>query len=631
METPTVDLSASQVQSPTWEIRVNGTPNTKANLQRVTLGYGTAFSIATFIIHEDPDTGTFPAYNDAVEVDINGRNVLKGKIKGITSRISSGGLNKTFTVISNITTLTEKVVDSKTQSEFNKKDIEKKDRLNVAQILNQILGFIPVGAPTEDPGTVTVRDMTKLDAMQTVLNKVGNFKIFWNNTTNLPEVYRFGKGGDVTRQFEKGVNIGDSAITENRQSIVDKLTLIGSPIAIRTQQFVDTNLDRDENGVFKQSFTLTGKNIREIKVEGQFRDKPFVEFNGKLQILPEDMGIIALSTTNETAADINTTIADLNVELAIVKSNSQFETQSVLQRQAAKIEESILSEQGKLISLFPSWPFFPFAEIGNARRDIGFREAVTKIILAPLQFAIIGTSLEYDKPKDKVKIFLSNVPQIFFMETLGAFVPKERLGITGGGFGDVVSIRIRTRLEWQRGAVRVTFTEDGDCPQIIKGGGTVERTITDPQYQIIQNSVDIIPGFDNEAEILEIMQERADAEFEKLNRPTISGGITVLGDETIDLRSTVLVNSTKLDVVSITHDLARGFATTIALTNEPFIALTAFRSAPEQRRQRELEGGTQISFKFDEVEIDQDKTTQRQIQFQRRLEEAGVSFSSYQD
>lgn len=198
-ETPTVDTTESHVTKPTWEIRVNGSPNTAAILNSITLSYGSNFASAVFRVLGDPDTGTFPAYNDEIEVDINARNVFKGKIKGITSRISLSGLLKTFTALSNITTLTEKVVDPKNK-EFNGKDVAVEDRLNVSEIVQSVLSYIPVGTPTDAPGDIILTDMTQLNAVQTIVNKVGNYKLFWNKDTDLLEIYRFGQGGEITRR-----------------------------------------------------------------------------------------------------------------------------------------------------------------------------------------------------------------------------------------------------------------------------------------------------------------------------------------------------------------------------------------------------------------------------------------------
>jgi len=578
-ETPTVDTTASHFSTPTWVVRVNGTPNAAAVLRSVTLSYGSSVSSAVFFVLGDPDTGTFPAYDDAIEVDINGRNVFKGAVKGITSRISEGGLQKTFTALSSITTLIEKVVDPQNDN-FNDRDVKEEDRLTAAQIVQEILGSIPSGTPTDKPGQVAVTDMTLLDAVQTVVNKVGNYKLFWNKDTNVLEVYRFGQGGDVTRQFEKGVNIINLSITDNRQSIVNKISIVGPKKAVRVKQIVETKLDEDENGVFRQSFSITGKNIRNIVVEGQYRDLPFVGHNGALQVLPEDMGFA------------------VNVS-------------------------------GPLEG-FAEWPFSPLAIYGNTQGDIEFRDVVTQIINSDTIFSKIGVSTEFDRENDTVKVFLSDVPKLHFTVTKSAALDKAKFGLTGG-LGDTQTVKVLTSVFWTIGEVNVSFTRDEDEPIVDAGGGVVERTITDSQYQILVDST-VVPKFDNETEVLDLMQERADAELEKVNRPSIGGTISILGDETVDLKSTVLVENQKLDVVNIVHSFANGFITSISLTNEPFFALVATPiTQPERRRNQEQRVFLGVRLTFEEVEVDQNIASQRQIEFQRRLQDAGTSFASYQD
>jgi len=78
------------------------------------------------------------------------------------------------------------------------------------------------------------------------------------------EIYKFGGGGDTTRLFEKGVNIISSNITENRESIVDKLSIIGPPRAIRTRKLVSTEAVPDDFGVYRASFVINATNARNI-------------------------------------------------------------------------------------------------------------------------------------------------------------------------------------------------------------------------------------------------------------------------------------------------------------------------------------------------------------------------------
>ncbi|KKM93000.1 hypothetical protein LCGC14_1212810 [marine sediment metagenome] len=579
METPTIDDTATRFSDPTWEVKINSVTNPKAVLANVSLSFGENVSSGTFSINEDPDTGTFPSYDDSVEIFVNGRRVIKGKIKGITSQITQSGLRKTFTVLTNITTLQEKVVDVKNK-DFNETGTLEKDRFNAQQILNEILGYIPVGTPALDPGEIHLTDMTLLDAARTVVNRLGNFKLFWNQDTDLLELYEFGKGGDASRQFEKGVNILDLSITENRQNKVDKVTIIGPNIEERIRKIVVTTVEPDEDGVRRITFTINDLRPRNIVVEGSQRAQPTYEEQGQIQVLPEDMGIPAL--------------------------------------------------QSGPLQGFSRWPIFPLAEkIGNRRDDIGFRHPLKTLIIAPSTFSQI-TSQPQIIDKETVKVIVGQAPRIYFTSSISAFVDNKKVGIPGLG---QTALEVLTQIAWFRGAIRVTYTRSGDCPQVSVGSGTVERTITDSQYQIIKDNIDL-QGFDNEQEVLDLMQERADAEFKRLNRPNIGGTIAVFGDETVDLKNTLVVANQNLDIVRVVHNFDRGFITTVTVTNEIFFkAILRNRESDRSAARVRLQQRANANFKigFDEVEVDQEKVTQKEEDFQKRLVNAGLIYSALQD
>jgi hypothetical protein len=111
----------------------------------------------------------------------------------------------------------------------------------------------------------------------------------------------------------------------------------------------------------------------------------------------------------------------------------------------------------------------------------------------------------------------------------------------------------------------VTYTIDGSKPVVSVGGGAVTRSITDSQYQIVADGV---TGYNNSAFMTQAMLDRANAELEKLNTPSITGTVTILGDETIDLRQTITYKGETLDVVHVSHDFTNGFTTSVSVTNE---------------------------------------------------------------
>jgi len=579
MVTPTFDPSL--FTAPTWEIKVNSVTRPDVMLSSVELGYGTDISNATFTIHKDPSESGFPQHEDLVEVIVNGASLLKGKIKGITDRISSQGLTKVFTVLSNITTFQNNVVSiDKDHFNFDKNENgELIDEQNAPEILQSILGFIPIGTPNEFPGEIHITDQTLLGAADSIIRKLGNYKIFYNQETDLIEFYRFGQGGEVTRLFVKGENIIDSSLTDNRQNVVNKLTLVGAPKAKRIEEVIGYSLNlplRDDGtGVSRRSFTLEKSNVRDIRVLGSKRAAANIVYDKDIEVIPEDF---------------------------IGAGNAEWPTPTIIA--GGYVEE-------------------------YSGGDSGFKRAVKEIGLTLPVLDDITVRPVY-RSRNEVDVFLTEMPLLRDNILFSGLVSNRNIGILPLDGETLVRVKLGVSVFF--GSIKVRYTFDEDRPTVIVGSGTVERTITDNQYQIF---VDTVVGeeFDNEDEVLAAMQERAQAEFEKLNRPSISGTITIVGDETVGLKSTVLVNGIKLDVVKVVHNFTSGFTTQIALTNEPFIAALAV-AAPRVERRQNAERVSSTEFRvtlLEDVEIDQNIAALRKQELQNRLQLASTAHAVYQD
>jgi len=656
--TPTLDLGLSKFVTPTWSVVINNVTRTDAVLSSVELGYGSSISNAIFSIKKDPDEVGFPNYNDDVQIFVNSRQVLKGKIKGITSKISISGLEKTFTVLSNISKYQDDVV-SVANSFFNVRaslfNVQRQvnvqtftdstgtpSKKNAPAILQAILGFIPSGTLDDFPGEVHLTDETLLSATDTVIKKLGNFKIFFNQSTELIEFYKFGEGGDVTRQFVKGENLIDFNITENRRDIVDQLTLIGPPRAVRKTALLDpTSLDfqQDASGARHLTFTLVGKNVREIEIIGTSRDKPTYE-HGHIYVLPEDMGFLPGLTFIDTPTLTPDAVqSQLNFDLAAIDADTtktdqeKAKAKAQAQIDAAKIATSELNIPNLFVPEFAQWPINIFSEVpeGSMQGDFGFRQNITHIADRPTSQNTVSTDIEFFD-KNTAKVFINEVPKVYYHSEITRSVENKKIGIPSDP-GATTEVTVLTSIWHAPGFMRVFYTVDGDRPTVVRGSGTVKRTITDEQYQIINDNVSAPPfarPFDNEAEILEAMNDRADAEFEQLNRPKISGSITILGDETVDLKSTVIINGQRLDVTRVAHSFTNGFTTQISLTNEPFIEVGVF--IPTERLPLPPTKFAQIDFKieFSDVTQNQNFQTNRQNEFIKQIKAAGVPVARYQ-
>jgi hypothetical protein len=115
---------------------------------------------------------------------------------------------------------------------------------------------------------------------------------------------------------------------------------------------------------------------------------------------------------------------------------------------------------------------------------------------------------------------------------------------------------------------RISYSYEEQSPLThTAGSGAISRTVTDTSYKIV---VDNLASTNNTNEILTNISIRADAELAKVNQGGVNGRVTVVGDETLDLRTLVSVGGYTLDVVRVVHDFNNGFTTQLELTNEKF-------------------------------------------------------------
>ena len=153
------------------------------------------------------------------------------------------------------------------------------------------------------------------------------------------------------------------------------------------------------------------------------------------------------------------------------------------------------------------------------------------------------------------------------------------------GGGGTLSVQILLHYDFYVGSVEVEYLVDSAPPVVTVGSGTPAKSITDTQYEIVSNSSttslsggsgSMFSGT-NVGSVDTRMRARALAELAKANIPPISGNLTVIGDETIDLRSSVSIKGQLLEVSHVSHSFQNGYITTISLTNEPFVKTIVFQ------------------------------------------------------
>jgi len=531
LATPTLNITASRFTNPTWVVTIGGIPQTDAILTNVTLSFGSRFSTAIFSLPVDPRSGS-PTIGSLVTVVVNGRLIFNGKIRIRADVIDvGGGLRVRYTCYSNIvdqTTITIFATDvdmiSTTFNIFQKLPDGKGEILNEKTAAEILAPQSISGVPSIFPGTVDITDLTPLAAMELVLQKLGNYKVYHNMSDGANFAYRFGSGGFNTRSFTfgdsgSGGNILSYDISRSDISVVKKIDVIGSPTQVRIKKTL-SNLDIgiDKDGRRRLLASLTGKNIRDIQVFGFARAKPTVKFNENVQVLLEDL----TEAQSDSAIDNSFSLSD----------------------------DAGGSSTG---------------DENTAEQDKSFRPIVVSIGRFSSLRQAVGARITYGG-KDKVEISINKVPKKWFATTRSGNVEKVKIGLEGEG---TKSVKVLLSYGWFPGTMEVEYTIDIEKPLVTAGNGTPSKSITDGQFQIIN---DPINGFDNEADILTRMNARAINELARLQKEEQSGSITVRGDETLDLRSSVSVNGSLLEISGVSHSFVGGFTSTVELTNEPFFS-----------------------------------------------------------
>ena len=515
----TPEFVANKFQQPAWHVRVNGEPVLEAVLERVDLGFGSDISSAAFLLPKNPLTSTGnPVANDIVEIVVNDKVIFRGPIKVIVDHIGGDGLKISYTAFSDIVDLNKNTVIYGAFNSGESSDY-RRYRYNVPPILS-IIGVNASGVPNVYPGEVNVTDQTQLAATESILNKVGNYKLYYDMVAQTLNVYELQTGGTNTRSFLPGKNIIKYDINKSTENIVDQVIVLGPPVQRTSQRPVGKPAIRiSPSGRHELSFTLSGKNIRGIEVEGQTREKPNIEYDMSKKInramIRQYQGLGSFGLSNPSFRTENFPMSDGDS----TKANEDAE---LCPRVVHHYEN------------FIEWTQVP----------------ITTVQRGP----------------DLVDVYISECPKIWTTFFLSANIPNSVFGLPNPD--QTSAIEIVDRQDFMVGTMRVTLTIDDAKPAISVGSGEISRSITDSQYQIITNHV---TGENNSLRINQAMQIRADAEYARLHYPKISGTISVLGDETIDLRQTVLIEGLLLDIVHVTHNFTNGFTTDITITNERFV------------------------------------------------------------
>jgi hypothetical protein len=208
------------------------------------------------------------------------------------------------------------------------------------------------------------------------------------------------------------------------------------------------------------------------------------------------------------------------------------------------------------------WPG-GFDSVGNPlpKQDAGLRPSITKIRRFKPDWSNLSAEVRYTS--NVATIFFNTRPRIWDIETLPVSVPDSS--------GGRMRFTVLKTFTFRRGSIRVHYSFDSAPLSVTVGGGDgkSDREITDLSYRPV-----VSPGLSTVSLTLADMQKRAQAELDRLGKSKVTGSITILGDETVDLRT--VVNG--LEVISVTHSFTNGFTTRIDLSRE--IATSGFIPDP---------------------------------------------------
>jgi len=549
---PTLDLTQSKFTSPTWLVKINGSEDSDIILEEVRLGYGSDFSRSVF--HKPEDSPSL-ADGDSVEVVVNSRSIFKGKIRGITSSISNSGLRTNYNALSDITDLTKTLVSQNKPSgtSFNtREDIQFfigvfspgltiLGKKNADDILGKILGYIPAGAPSSFPGEIVITDQNKLQAVEHVLRQIGNFKVFFNQATNRLEIYQIGSGGKSQRELGAG-HIIDFNKTTSTQDVIGSVTIKSAPVRVHIRSFVPSWAD-----------------------------------------------LILRRDSNGNLVE-STQVGGLNVGNVTVEGYLNSPPEILYDG----LRSALPSHAGFTDGL---WPGGFDTQTGEPleKQDAAFRSAIVKVGHFQPDWEGLSAEVKYSGTSSAT-ILLSNIPRIWTAETIVATVPAP------GGFAGTLEFQVLKEFNFRRGPLRVSYEFDQAPLEVTVGGGsgTANRRITDQSYRPTASS-----GFSNISTVLTDMTTRATNEVARLGFTPISGTMTILGDETLDLRTTV----NGMDVTSVTHRFTNGYTVQLQLTKEPplfeFVRDPAVDFVPEQDENRVRQTRTVVDEQtFEIIHID---------------------------
>jgi len=384
---------------------------------------------------------------------------------------------------------------------------------------------MPEGYPEDLWEPVQAADLTGLEYRSFGLKYRGNYKIYCDENGNIG-YYEIGKPITV-RTFEVGKHILKSNIKTDWSNPPKQVTIYSA----ETQKTVCKSWSQTGN-----TKRINAKGISNVQVFAKINNKPqVVSYLDSVEVLPGHM--------EDIFGSFKFTVPSITFREA-GETQSEYETRISAGADATSKWGDGGSEGRHPVSSYSS--YFSSWQPVSAKIEYDEDEDGCSIVVSPT-------------PKKWHKNIVSGTAKFI---TMSGDTPEE----------STLYVNIWNTPYWSTAIKKVVYTYQTSRRSKQSGSGIATKTIHENIIPISINVPADIPyryeSDDNYSAVDDYLQNRADIEAAKSSSGVTKGTMTVLGDETLNLR--MQVNG--LEVIKVIHDFSSGlgYVCHLDLTDESF-------------------------------------------------------------
>ena len=537
--TPTFD-QATYTKKPVWKIYINGVEQTDAILERVELVYGPSFSTAYFYIPKDPRTVGLPTANrQTVQIYINNRLVFTGYLIRRTDTYQATDLRVSYVAYSKLWKYTWSSIGKVFNDPIEDPQTTYDQSISLRSVLARA-GCVTSGAPDRTLyNVIDAMEATPLDLMNELVRYMGNYKLYCSPSG---QVSWYHVGHPVTsRRYEIGKHIIEETLTTDISNKVTEVTIYSENTENVDAIFFDFDVFP---GVVPQWW------VDYLHKQGM-SDTVINEY----QFFTGDSSFI--TTPSYIYRDSN---------------DSFVFSFTIYGKEISDVEVYAYTNDKPVVTEYASIQATP-ADVGLTKWEDGGTEgrfAITAYREFLPTWRPVSAQVSISRDRNSATITLTGIPVRY----------ETRVKKYTYRYFDSETRTEKQVDVWFMGKPMM-WPADLAIVYVHKGRKYYKRLTTGEQglIRIKRESVSARSGralgysfarhYRSTTSISDLnsyLTERAQAELDRYGTNKISGSITVLGDETLDLRTKV----NGLEVVRVVHDFSNGFLTHIDLTNERF-------------------------------------------------------------